>query len=125
MKKDAFPKIIILAMIALIVFLYFKEKSRGNAIDNYGKSTICKLTLCKQQGKSSTAFVKYYVNGKKYRTNIGECPDVPEAQVGRFFAMKYDKEDPTNIVVDFSSAIKDSILIKELEEKIKFSLFDE
>lgn len=125
MKKDAFPKIITLAMIALIVLLCFKAKSRRNTIDNYGKSTICKLTLCKQHGKSSTAFVKYYVNGKRYRTDIGGCPDDPGAKVGSFFAMKYNKEDPTNIIVDFSSTIKDSILIKELEEKIKFSMFDE
>ena len=124
MNTETLSKFGIIAMIAIFATLIFRENLRHSEIQKKGDITICKLTLCEQRGKSSVAFVKYYVNGKKYRTSAGGCPDGGEAKVNSFFSMKYDKENPDNIVVDFSSEVNDSILIKELEEKIKFSMYD-
>ncbi|TGD59379.1 hypothetical protein [Flavobacterium humi] len=124
MKEENFYKLIILSMIVFAVIFWFKENSHYNKILNNGKSTICKLTLCEQRGKSSVAFVKYYIDGKKYRTSAGGCPKGREDKVNKYFSMKYDEENPNDIIVDFSSEIKDSISIKELEEKIKFSMFN-
>lgn len=124
MNTEKICKFGIIAIIVIAVTFLFRENSRQNEIQTHGEITICKLTLCEQRGKSSKAFVKYYVNKKKYRTNAGGCPNGGEAKVNSFFSMKYDKENPNNIVVDFSLEVKDSTLIKELEEKIKFSMYD-
>lgn len=124
MKKDTFSKIGILALFVIFAVFLFTEKLRHNEIKKHGKTTICKLTLCKQGRKSSEAFVKYYINGKKYRTSAGQCPDEGKDKVNRFFSMKYDNENPNNIVVDFSSEVNDSTLINELEEKLNFSMYD-
>ncbi|MGH2665335.1 hypothetical protein [Flavobacterium sp.] len=124
MKKENLYKFILLSMIVFVGTIFFRANYRLDKIQNYGESTICKLTLCEQRGKSSVAFVKYYVNGRKYRTNAGGCPDGGEQKINKFFSMKYDKENPNNIVVDFSSEIKDRISIKELEEKIKYNMYE-
>lgn len=124
MKKEILSKFIILAFVATVAILFFREGARKSNIQKHGGITICKLTLCEQRGKNSVAFVKYYVNGRKYRTMAGGCPDGGSEKLNRFFSMKYNKGNPSNIVVDFSSEVNDSALIKELEGKIKFSMYD-
>ena len=124
MNTENLSKYSIIVIIVIVATFFLRENSSQSDIQKNGETTICKLTLCEQRGKSSVSFVKYYINGKKYRTNTGGCYNGNEAKVNSFFLMKYDKENPNNIVVDFSSEMNDSTLIKELEEKIKYSMYD-
>jgi hypothetical protein len=124
MNKELFSKIFIFASIGILSIFLFKAISNQKEIEKNGGETICKLTLCEQRGKNSASFVKYYINGIKYRTYAGGCPDGFESKINSYFSMKYDKKNPNNIVVDFNSKIIDSTLIKELEKKIKFSMFE-
>lgn len=118
--KEKLSKLFFVIILVGLVYLFFKEKNYKKEIREYPGQTICKYTLCKSSGKSSDAYVKYYLDNKLYRKRAGGCPDSSEFKLNKYFILKYSTLDSDKIIVDFSKEIKDSTLIKELESKLEF-----
>lgn len=102
------------------IYMVFKGINYKKEIKEHPGQTICKYTLCNPSGKSSSAYVKYYLDDKLYRRDVGGCPDSSEFKLNKYFVLKYSTIDPDKVVVDFSKEVKDSLLIKELETKLEF-----
>ncbi|TPG31331.1 hypothetical protein [Flavobacterium pectinovorum] len=97
-----------------------KDLNYKKEINEHPGQTICRYTLCKPAGRSSDAYVKYYLDNKLYRRNVGACPDNSGFKLNKYFVLKYSTIDHNKILVDFSREVTDSILIKELETKLEF-----
>lgn len=100
-------------------FIINKANKSREEIENYPGTTICKYTLCKPVGKSSSAFVKYVVNNKLYRTNSGGCPENSSEKINKFFYLKYATVNPNNIEVDFTKEVTNKTEIEALENQLK------
>ncbi|KUJ62780.1 hypothetical protein AR687_05120 [Flavobacteriaceae bacterium CRH] len=117
--QEKFSKLAILFLFMGIVYFFVWSSNYKKEIKEHPGQTICKFTLCKP-GKSGTAYVKYYLDNKLYRKNVGGCPDSSGSKLHKYFVLKYSTIDPDKILVDFSKEVKDSVLIKELESKLEF-----
>ncbi|KAF2328573.1 hypothetical protein [Flavobacterium daemonense] len=115
-----FSKIILVGFAIGVICLFVKSANDRKEIEEHPGQTICKYTLCRQSGRSSDAYVKYYVDNKLHRTRAGGCPKNSEEKINKYFVIKYSTIDPDNILVDFENEVKDSLLIKELESKLEF-----
>jgi hypothetical protein len=118
MSKKAGIAFFILIIIGLY-FIFDKADKTKEEIENYPGKTICKYTLCKPAGKSSTAFVKYVVNNKLYRTNSGGCPENSSEKINKFFYLKYATVNPNYIEVDFTKEVTNKTEIEVLENQLK------
>nr|WP_198999532.1 hypothetical protein [Flavobacterium sp. ASV13] len=118
--KDKLSKLFFVFIIIGLIYLFFKGVNYKKEIAEHPGQTICKYTLCKSSGKSSSAYVKYYLDDKLYRRAVGGCPDSSEFKLNKYFVLKYSTIDPDKIIVDFSKEVKDSVLIKELKSKLEF-----
>ncbi|RTY85507.1 hypothetical protein EKL32_28530 [Flavobacterium sp. GSN2] len=101
------------------IYLLIKSNKNRQEIEIHPGKTICKYTLCKEGRKSSSAFVKYVVDNKLYRTRAGGCPENSEEKINKYFFLKYSTLDPNKIQVDFSTEAKNKAEIEELEYKLK------
>ena len=99
--------------------MFIKSNKDSQEIESHLGKTICKYTFCKEHRKSTTAFVKYVVDNKLYRTSAGGCPDNSNDKINKFFFVKYSTLDPNKIEVDFSKEVKNKVEIRELEDKLK------
>lgn len=115
-------KIFIISLLIGLTYLLFHKNQEVNKIQKEGLTSICKFTLCKSTptGKSTRAFVKYYVEGKRFRTEYGSCPENTKNKLNKYFKLNYLKDNPTEIIVDFNNEINDSIEIQYLESKLSF-----
>ena len=118
--NEKLSKLFFLIIFIGLVYLIIKGLNDKKEIEEHPGRTICKYTLCKPTGKSSEAYVKYYLDNKLYRKRAGGCPDSSELKLNKYFVLKYSLIDTDKILVDFSKEIKDSTLIKELESKLEF-----
>jgi len=118
--EEKLSKLFFVFLFIGIVYLIVKESNYKKEIKEYPGQTICKYTLCKPSGKSSDAYVKYYLDNKLYRRNVGGCPDSSGFKLNKYFVLKYSTIDHDKILVDFSKEVEDSVLIKELQSKLEF-----
>ncbi|MEL1253479.1 hypothetical protein AAEO57_06825 [Flavobacterium sp. DGU38] len=118
--EEKFSKLFFVVLFIGVVCLFVKGCNNKKEIKEHEGKTICKYTFCKQFPKSTEAYVKYYVDNKLYRNGAGGCPDNSESKIDKYYELKYSTIDPNKIIVDFSTEVKDSILIKELESKLEF-----
>ncbi|MTH15359.1 hypothetical protein [Flavobacterium sp. LC2016-01] len=118
--KEKFSKLFWVFVFFGLIYLVFREIKYKEEIKEHPGVTICKYTLCEPNGRTSTAYVKYYVDDKLYRNSIGGCPDSSEFKWNKFFVLNYSTIDPNKISVDFSKEVTDSIQIKELQSKLEF-----
>lgn len=118
--KEKFSKLFFVFVFFGLIYLVLKGINYKKEIREYPGQTICKYTLCKPTGKTTEAYVKYYVEDKLYRIRAGGCPDSSEFKLNKYFVLNYSTINPDKISVDFSKEVKDSVLIKELESKLEF-----
>ncbi|REG90831.1 hypothetical protein C8P67_11843 [Flavobacterium aquicola] len=71
-------------------------------------TTVCQFVSCKEFPKTSSSYFKYYVNGKVYKENYGQCPPNYESKIGKYFILHYSNLDPEKITVDFSDEVTDT-----------------
>ncbi|RTY85829.1 hypothetical protein [Flavobacterium sp. GT3R68] len=101
------------------IYLLIQINKDRQEIENHPGKTICKYTFCKISRKSSTAFVKYVVDNKLYRTGAGGCPENSAEKINKFFFLKYSTLDPNKIQVDFSKEVTSKAEIEKLEYQLK------
>jgi hypothetical protein len=117
--KQKGTRVIIFLMIVALICMFVKCYNDSEEIKTHLGKTICKYTFCKQSGKSSTAFVKYYIDNKIYRTRAGGCPENSGGKINKYFNLKYSTIDPNKIEVDFSKEVMDKAEIEYLELNLK------
>ena len=118
--RERFSKLFFVFIFIGLVYLIFKGINCKKEIEEHPGKTVCKYTLCKPTGKTSDAYVKYYIGDKLYRNRVGGCPDSSDFKLNKYFVLKYSTIDHNKISVDFSKEVKDLILIKDLESKLEF-----
>ena len=117
--SEKLSKVFFFLIIIGVICLIIKINKDIQEIESHPGKTICKYTFCKKSRKSSTAFVKYVVNNKLYRTGAGGCPENSSEKINKFFYVKYSTLNPNKIQVDFAKEVTNKAEIGELEYKLK------
>lgn len=92
----------------MFISFFFKGYLYKKEITENRITTVCQFVSCKEFPKTSSSYFKYYVNGKIYKKNYGQCPPNYESKIGKYFILNYSNLDPEKITVVFSEEVIDS-----------------
>ncbi|UOX34213.1 hypothetical protein LXD69_01555 [Flavobacterium sediminilitoris] len=112
MKKHIY-KFIILGFLLVLGYLVFKGYNYKKEINENSKTTIAKFLHYKNFPKTKKYYFKYFVNEKRFVNSYGQTQKGFHKNKGKFYSIKYSKNDPNKIIVNFDKEITDTVAILE------------
>lgn len=112
MRKD-FYKYVLLIFVLILGYLIFKGYNYKEEVNKNGNTTVAKFLYYKSFPKTKDYYFKYFVNGKSFVDIYGQTKSNFYKNKGKFYEVKYSKNDPNKIIVDFNKEITDTTKILE------------
>ena len=109
--KKYFYKFMLLAFVLILGYLVFNGYNYRKEVNENGKTTVAKFLYYKDFPKTKDYYFKYFANEKFYINTYGQTQSGFHKNKGKFYSLKYSKNDPNKIIVNFDKEITDTTLI--------------